>query len=474
MSFMWEQWRRMVGKKGSDKRRRGKDNSIPNVATTPTIAHISSASEIPNPFSKYGLDSPPQGENAQSLQAAKQLIKKDGFRKRLKKKQMSKTKILAFLYGRGFHVNSTTAKRKRKIKIILEQPKAVERMLRVLEAEGDRDVTSDNESLYVKECRTLKHYFEQDGSFGFLPNQNEKAEYFFRIQKQGNCFLLAPCVMMAYLFQKKGIRDCAPVDVTKLVRRTFTDEELYAYVVTDEGGDTNSILGSIVESLINCKPAINTVGYYMVQKKTFDLKTLMAECGPGLVTGFSVHKHFEFDCPPETKEKIGYVRFRGKHHSQGQFQESECEDERVKAAIEVTLERYKSSLGCKRELPNPRSLYENKDTSGSALASRGGGAKKEESHAMILIGGRRDKHGKLWLLLQNWWPDMQLVEVSAEYFATCKASLSFVDENVKFDDDAVENLEKCYVMNRSLVADCNNLDRADNPHGCFHRHPCDR
>ena len=85
---------------------------------------------------------------------------------------------------------------------------------------------------------------------------------------------------------------------------------------------------------------------------------------------------------------------------------------------------------------------------------------------MILIGGRREK-GKLWLLLQNWWDDMQLVEVDSEYFAGCHASLSFVTHPK--EDFAGVDLELFYTMNSSLVAESNNLDRADYSmsDGCF-------
>lgn len=72
----------------------------------------------------------------------------------------------------------------------------------------------------------------------------------------------------------------------------------------------------------------------------------------------------------------------------------------------------------------------------------------------MLIGGSREKD-KLWLLLQNWWDDMQLVEVDSAYFAESNASLYFGYDLT----DA--NLDKFYTMNSSFVADSNNLDRAD-------------
>ena len=48
-------------------------------------------------------------------------------------------------------------------------------------------------------------------------------------------------------------------------------------------------------------------------------------------------------------------------------------------------------------------------------------------HAMVLIGIRKViSTGKQWYLLQNWWKDMQFVEVSQEYMDHCGARLTFV------------------------------------------------
>ncbi len=52
--------------------------------------------------------------------------------------------------------------------------------------------------------------------------------------------------------------------------------------------------------------------------------------------------------------------------------------------------------------------------------------KVTERHAMVLVGMRRLKNEKTWrLLLQNWWPGMQLIEVSCETFASSGAKVHF-------------------------------------------------
>lgn len=45
---------------------------------------------------------------------------------------------------------------------------------------------------------------------------------------------------------------------------------------------------------------------------------------------------------------------------------------------------------------------------------------------LVLIGMRKGSDGRWWLLLQKWWPHMQLVELSQQYFASSKASICFV------------------------------------------------
>lgn len=47
-------------------------------------------------------------------------------------------------------------------------------------------------------------------------------------------------------------------------------------------------------------------------------------------------------------------------------------------------------------------------------------------HAIVLVDARKDADGKTFLLLQNWWPKKQYVEVDDEYFRACGAQLSFI------------------------------------------------
>jgi hypothetical protein len=51
------------------------------------------------------------------------------------------------------------------------------------------------------------------------------------------------------------------------------------------------------------------------------------------------------------------------------------------------------------------------------------------NHAMVLIGVRRDHNLVTWLLLQNWWPNKQFVEVSVVYCRACNGTIWAVEHS---------------------------------------------
>ena len=84
-------------------------------------------------------------------------------------------------------------------------------------------------------------------------------------------------------------------------------------------------------------------------------------------------------------------------------------------------------------------------------------AASEEYHAMVLLGMRTDGDKKFFLF-QNWWPEMQLVELSDEYLMNADGELRFV---------AAQNLKEAqpkhwHEVNSARVTE-SLLDRADGP-----------
>lgn len=176
---------------------------LSRVATKPTEETLEEPKgKKEHDYSEYGLPSPPRGEHPQTPAKATENMIQDGFRKYTKKVKLGtdKSKVLYFLYGRGFFFGPP--ERKDKIESILRDEEALQRAVRLVSLDGDRDVTSEFQNQYRTLCQTLKGYFAQPGAFGIhLPTtENEKIlQYYFRFQKQGNCFLLAPCLAVGYL-----------------------------------------------------------------------------------------------------------------------------------------------------------------------------------------------------------------------------------------------------------------------------------
>ena len=574
-----------------------KNATTPNVGAAITTSTLSAHSDVaaagfggPTPFNKYGLGSPPKGPESVSLEKALENIKKDGFRKLLKKpgEVDDTTRMLVFLYGRGYlRGRRNKDKRIKEINELIEGD-ASKRLLQIVEADGDKDLFRDATffASSVDSCVTLQRYFSQPNSFGFL-NDMSKAKYYFRIQRAGNCYLMAPCVMTAYLAQKRGgaeHENCPPVDVSKLVRHSFSDEELYKYVVGDEGGNALHILNKLVHGdptkiysiPAECVRAMEP-GILCGLLKTF---------GPALVSNFGVNENFEVitsatsamkekevtsavkekevttsaakekvvttSATSSTKEKevttsatsemkekdvttsvvkekevtpgatssmkekevttcttsamkekevttsatsstkkreYYIIQFDGKKTAQGKLVKLKGPEGEV--ALQKERDDMEASLRDRRaapegsnidlttprrggeesipDLPTPRILNpaESAETaeSGSTFDSLTEGKKTKQLglHAMVLIGGRQEKNKK-WLLFQNWWEDMQLVEVSDTYFNDVGGVLQFLTKRAL---EHVDFFESAYSTNTSPIAECNNLDMHDNMGGCL-------
>jgi hypothetical protein len=434
--------------------------------------------------------------NETHAKEAKEAIKRDGFGKGLKDPQ--KAKMLMFLYGRGFMATPTKMKgktkehldqfetkilqRKRWVNIMIEGGEATQRLLRVLESEGDKDVTKERRPLFVHNCVTLRRYFQQDGACSFLDGMESKSksqdDYYFRIQRSGNCFLHAPCVMLAYLCQKYNIVNAA-ADISKHVRRSLTDEQLYAYIVEDSGGNSVDVLRKLLEPLLDEKDiALAMLPARGIRHNIYDVAFHLKSFGPRLISTFKVAKNFAAAfIPEESKGKIGYMQFDGNLEQQGRFVELVADQEQ-QAEVEVHLEAFqRTKIESQKNSPSARTLFrpddnvdriddaedpddafaENPPDDSSAPGCEEGN--RFGYHAMVLLGFRIEQTTKKkWLLFQNWWSDMQLVEVSDEYFENARGNLVFVLE----DGDKYRHVDlaNCYSMNDSRVAE-SNLDRAE-------------
>ena len=474
-----------------------------------------------NLYKKYGLPSPPRGEfRRDDPKDTIKAMKKDGFGEYTKKDELRKDKsrVLFFLYSRGFCRNENRNERISKIKKIIEIEEVLERAVRIASVGVDKDVTRERQEQYKALSMSVKAYLEQPGAFG-LRSSTGALKYYFRIQQAGNCFLLAPCIGVGYLMQTKGSEQrCEPLDLTQFVRHSFDDEKLFKYLADDAGGDPETEFNAMLEGLSakQLNPHFLRASQlgsseFISWIKALTLERFFTDHGPCIVSNFDVHKRFEkFDGSEPTAEgKIGYVQFSGpKIHGRGEFVEL-LASQQARDEVEHTLHNYQKNLvdefndahgGDDENRPaldeggrvgvsvsadlvdneNAPALDEAEDVEVSVSGvvhigntpafdddetvsetenPRHGDGKSKQTgrHAMLLIGGRRDANNRLWFLLQNWWTDMQLVEVSAAYLKASGARILFANPDYEF---APADDRKEFSQNPFLFADANNFDRA--------------
>lgn len=450
------------------------DGTTPKKQTTETET---------NPYEEYGLPSPPRGEHQLDPADAMKAMKIDGFGQytETKKLKTDKSKVLFFLYGRGFFCSEEKFTRVAKIKKIIENPTALKRAVRLATIDGDKDVTQECQRQYIDLYESLVAYFKRPGAFGFCPPNEAEFKYYFRTHQQGNCFLLAPCIAMGYLMQKKGVEDAAPLDLTQYVRHSFDDEKLFKYLVKDDGGNAMNefldMLTGLGSSYLNGQYLAQNYDLPYVEKRgsMYSLENLLKYKGPGIVSNFHVHEHFQnHKCI--TKGKIGYMRFPSENHETkgefvdlGQFAQDQSGFELIlqdyldnKVHTPTRLEGEFDAAGAAQNEAEATASERDEIASEANKPTLGDGKNKiVGTHAMVLIGGRREASGKLWFLLQNTWSNMQLVEVSADYLKASKATIVFPVTCYEF---APENERQNFSLNSYLFAEANNFDRAEQWH----------
>jgi hypothetical protein len=361
-------------------------------------------------YVQYGLSSPPKGKRAVSPKEALKRMQKDGHKckeiKRLWKKlnkeghDSDMAKMLIFLYGKGFMWDKDKNQRTKFIIKMVTNEKASRRLLQILQLSGDTNLLPDlsYEHMYKNNVLALKRYFRLKGSFGYLRNM-EEAEFYFRFQKSGNCFLQAPCVMVSYILQKRAetnteIRDFSPLDISRFIRNTFSDKQLRKYVVKDDGGNSRDVLTTVgrhvsgrswdFPTLLCAREEIRD------ESDPFFLKKKMERYGPGLVACFQVSKYFQRAVKRNKDDKIGIVRFDGVN-DKGKFIPLE-----QKGGVEVGEQDQKSITTIISNHSDPSvNLFEAnniptiQETLREEVSERE--SKGDELHAMVLLGGRIDE-----------------------------------------------------------------------------------
>jgi hypothetical protein len=389
--------------------------------------------------------------------------------------------MLMFLYGRGFMSGANKSERVQRVKEIVNNNKedVAERLLQVLALTGDNDLMFGESidkytAAYERHVLTLKRYFRLENTVGFLENM-DKAKFYFRFRKSGNCFLQGPCVLVSYLMQKraeqnKDLTDFSPLDVSKYVRHTFSDNMLYEYVVKDSGGKAIEELQTILRHARGEDGdfAILSLPAASLRKESVEwVKDLLQKNGPGLVTKFRCSKVFEQAANLNKDNQVGIIRFSNPG-SNGEFVPlSDTGGAEVlkhdEDDIKSTISHYSETSSAKRRLCPPEQVAD-KMQALETKRHKQQPAGDHTLHAMVLLGMRIDERNpkKKYFLFQNWWEGMPLVEVSDDYlYKEAKPLVAFVhpDYHECFDSLQKDNFD-C-ARNGALLAECNDVDRAE-------------
>jgi len=217
-----------------------------------------------------------------------------------------------------------------RFKFLVGKPGDRDLLSQTIGAENDEDhyINSGQASgktykqCYGEQIVAILRYVQQNGAFGFLSDEEiSKLVFFFRFNLFGTCYLAAVCVLASYLGQmafKLNHVTCPP-DVGKLIR-SFKDQDLYDYIVKDQGGDSRKVLSDMLERLGKSNVILEadtetTLG----DDDGYDLEKRFRLFGPGLVTGFKCTEEFQrawVNNPAwqsngrnEDKATVGFIQF---------------------------------------------------------------------------------------------------------------------------------------------------------------------
>ena len=327
-------------------------------------------------------------------------IRADGFDKYLLRDEdistatsvkKNKAVILVSLYGRGYYEDNDKKRKEMVKKLLNSHDKPYERACRLFHLDGDLPKPDALLGMTPEMISFVQNYGSASGEFGFNVFQGHHIPVCRREQKAGSCFLHAAVVMAAMkefmgLTGKGG--SLRMVDMCKYVRHCFDSDELTRFLVLDLGGvslDHMRNLTSGAEQVTRTggdlfEPDETQQATALDSKPTCWIASQLAKNGPALV---------------------------------GQF------------VLETRMVHAKT-------------------TDREPLFLNGTNARdSKDRHAMVLVGARFvDNEWRF--LLQNWWPNMPFVEVSAEYLESSKALVTFIPKEHVEIPESFERCEAAY------------------------------
>ncbi|CAB9514937.1 expressed unknown protein [Seminavis robusta] len=307
----------------------------------------------------------------------------DGFGEHVGSRSQAEV-ILRQMYGRGFlEGDDNRDRRVEELKKMVNPSETCihERAIRFVRLEGDilkgdRDATSSDVPRQPW-CSIAMAYGHEEGDYktdegceGWNAFKDYGSKFIQRVQRAGSCFLHAPAVLQSYCL--KGNAGLQVVDISKYARHSFSGEKVSKYIIEDKGGNAEQELRTMIDgertSSVKFKMGLMDQTKNEYPNELFEQLKLY---GPGLIHYFAIEENFK------TASGFG-------------------------SGGDVHLECFEGTFATTKEM---------------------------QRHAMVLVGMRK-VNGEWRLLLQNWWPNLQLVEVTPEYMASSGCFLVFVTKEL--------------------------------------------
>jgi hypothetical protein len=363
-------------------------------------------------------------------------------------------KILMFLYGRDFF-RRNTVKRMHNVTAMLDPQQGAHNRIKQL-LHLNADLYNEKDCAYFEDFRKRSKFWCNIAmNYGFKKNHEGgtghasgcnifslKGSIFLqRVQLSSHCFLHASVVVQSYSLRGSVVQ---AVDICKYARNVLSCEELAKYIVDNDGGSSEQVLRDVLkEKGITVVEGSNMFDHAVdMFDHAVDRNDVNDDTSPTI-------KPANLTPSTDPASPIIHGANMSNHTIDGRMLKlSSGVDGAVSSIVEgghnpresCTLEQHLKAYGAglvSHFRIEPR-FHSFKQVSSEEfqlpifdgdVAVSSDPDVSDSYHAMVLVGMLKKSDGKWWLLLQNWWPQMQLVEVSQQYFLSSGASICFVSNN---------------------------------------------
>jgi hypothetical protein len=340
--------------------------------------------------------------------------------------QIDDYKIVFFLYQRGY-----TKKKYPQLKITFflansEKAKARDTLLSIIDKK--RSTPASNLDKWKHWQRVLLRYLDLPNVTSFFQESEKRqsAVLMVRRQTKKNCFIHATLSAVAYMaaLDSDTPHEAKSLDNDQVVRHIFDPPMLYNLVC--KGGSPDNLLRALLQHTNSKATFLGTMRF---------AESCCAD-RPVVVTGFIVDgKIMEYYKDPAKRKcdegEILQFDMDGEKEIANKSplpplsdRARECMEEMENAnAVTIPDVPVSASDDGTPHLTATSSSSTTSDTCDDGCESDGDGnlhdtgmldgADKDETHALLILGCRKDHNGKLWFLIQNTWYGMVLFEISA-------------------------------------------------------------